>query len=403
MINGWKIIPLAEACSVFTDGDWIETKDQSPDGIRLIQTGNVGIGVFKNREAKARHISNSTFERLNCTEIYEGDCLLSRLPDPVGRSCILPETGERMITAVDCTILRFRDDVLLARFFNYYSQCGEFLREVDQYCTGATRRRISRKNLGKVEVPLPPLGEQKRIVAILDEAFAAIDAVTANTEKNLANAREVFESYLNSVFTNEDETWEMKALGSVCENLDSTRVPITKSDRKPGSIPYYGASGVVDHVEGFIFDEDLLLVSEDGANLLARTYPIAFSINGKMWVNNHAHVLRFKKMSSQRFVEYYINSISIASYVSGMAQPKLNQKSLNSIQVPFPLDEVQETVVNKCDMLQQESQELESLYTRKLALLAELKQSILQKAFSGELTAGCLDAAAINELEDAIA
>ncbi len=130
--------------------------------------------------------------------------------------------------------------------------------------------------------------------------------------------------------------WKIKYLDELCENLDSKRVPITKSSRKSGSIPYYGASGIVDYVADYIFDEDLLLVSEDGANLLARTYPIAFSITGKTWVNNHAHVLRFKEKITQSFIEYYLNSISLEPYVSGMAQPKLNQKSLNSIGIPFP-------------------------------------------------------------------
>lgn len=130
--------------------------------------------------------------------------------------------------------------------------------------------------------------------------------------------------------------WNYKQLGDVCENRDSKRVPITKSKRLSGLIPYYGASGVVDHVADYLFDEDLLLVSEDGANLLARTYPIAFSISGKTWVNNHAHVLRFEDIDSQQFIQYYLNSISLEPFVSGMAQPKLNQKSLNSITVPFP-------------------------------------------------------------------
>lgn len=130
--------------------------------------------------------------------------------------------------------------------------------------------------------------------------------------------------------------WNIKYLDELCENLDSKRIPITKSSKKSGNIPYYGASGIVDYVADYIFDEDLLLVSEDGANLLARTYPIAFSITGKTWVNNHAHVLRFKEKITQSFIEYYLNSISLESYVSGMAQPKLNQKSLNSIAIPIP-------------------------------------------------------------------
>jgi len=139
--------------------------------------------------------------------------------------------------------------------------------------------------------------------------------------------------------------WEVKTLNQISENLDSIRVPITKKNRTHGSIPYYGASGIVDYVEEHIFDEDLLLISEDGANLLARTYPIAFSISGKTWVNNHAHVLRFKDKISQRFVELYLNSIKLDNFVSGMAQPKLNQKMLNKIPIPFPLISEQKRIV----------------------------------------------------------
>jgi len=141
----------------------------------------------------------------------------------------------------------------------------------------------------------------------------------------------------------------MVKLGEVCDNLDSRRIPITKNKRISGEIPYYGASGIVDYVKDYIFDEDLLLVSEDGANLLARTYPIAFSVTGKIWVNNHAHVLQFSKSTTRLFIEHYLNSIKLDPYVSGMAQPKLNQRSLNSIQIPLPPLPEQERIVDLLD------------------------------------------------------
>ncbi|MBM3624308.1 MAG: restriction endonuclease subunit S, partial [Alphaproteobacteria bacterium] len=141
-------------CKVFADGDWIETKDQSESGIRLIQTGNVGAGVFKDRAEKARYISAATFDRLRCNEIFEGDCLISRLPDPVGRSCIIPMIGERMITAVDCTIMRFNPAQMIPSFFNYYSQSKPYLSNVDKETTGTTRKRISRSKLGEILIPV---------------------------------------------------------------------------------------------------------------------------------------------------------------------------------------------------------------------------------------------------------
>jgi len=246
---------------------------------------------------------------------------------------------------------------------------------------------VRKKRLYKYPVPIPPLSEQKRIVAILDEAFEAIDQAKANIERNIHNAEELFQSKLNEIFSQRGEGWEEKRLDEVCENLDRMRDPISKKNRKEGPYPYYGASGIVDYVDDYLFDEDLLLVSEDGANLLARTYPIAFSISGKNWVNNHAHVLRFEEMASQKFVEYYLNSIKLDPWVSGMAQPKLNQRNLNSIPVPFPSIDEQKEVVDRLKVLENDVESITKVYKDKADSLNELKKSILQKAFSGELTA----------------
>ena len=146
---------------------------------------------------------------------------------------------------------------------------------------------------------------------------------------------------------------EYTTLDKICENLDSQRKPITSSDRVEGSIPYYGASGVVDYVQDYIFDERLLLVSEDGANLLARSTPIAFSIEGKTWVNNHAHVLRFADNIKQKYMELYLNSISLEPYITGSAQPKLNQKMLNEIPIPVVDRETMKMVVDAAEQVNQ--------------------------------------------------
>lgn len=130
----------------------------------------------------------------------------------------------------------------------------------------------------------------------------------------------------------------IRHLPDVSENLDKKRVPITSGDRRSGKYPYYGASGVVDYVDDYIFAETLLLISEDGANLKDRVTPIAFQASGKYWVNNHAHVLRFDSFAMMVYVEYLINGMDIERYLTGMAQPKLNQKELNTIPIPIPSD-----------------------------------------------------------------
>ena len=137
----------------------------------------------------------------------------------------------------------------------------------------------------------------------------------------------------------------MSTLGAVAKNHDSMRKPVTKGSREAGEFPYYGASGIVDYVSEYIFDGDYLLVSEDGANLVARVTPIAFSASGKIWVNNHAHVLSFKTYVERKFVEYYLNMIDLSRFISTAAQPKLTQDNLNKIPVPIPPFEEQERIV----------------------------------------------------------
>lgn len=152
---------------------------------------------------------------------------------------------------------------------------------------------------------------------------------------------------------------EYRRLGEVCENYDSKRKAITAIKRIKGAIPYYGASGIVDYVEGYIFDGNYLLISEDGANLLARSTPIAFSISGKNWVNNHAHVLKFKDFATQKLVEHYINMIDLTKYISGGTQPKLNQDNLNKIEIPLPPISIQEKIVEILDKFTALETELE--------------------------------------------
>jgi type I restriction enzyme S subunit len=198
---------------------------------------------------------------------------------------------------------------------------------------GGSLSRANPGAVGEIKIPLPPLEVQKEIVAEIE-----------GYQKVIRGARAVLDHYRPHIPIHSD--WPKRNLGSLAENLDSRRVPITKGDRKEGPFPYYGASGIVDSVADFIFDEDILLISEDGANLLARSTPIAFSVSGKCWVNNHAHVLRFAEPATQKFVEVYLNSISIEEFVTGAAQPKVNQEALNRIPIPIPDDvATQRTIV----------------------------------------------------------
>lgn len=162
-------VALSSLCDTFIDGDWIEAKDQSGSGIRLIQTGNVGVGTFKDKEDRARYISEETFNWLNCTEVVEGDLLISRLPEPVGRACIIPAGLGKSITAVDCTIIRLNDKVL-PKFFVAFTNTPDYAMQIKKVLSGTTRLRVSRANLGKIQVPLPSIDKQQQFVTIAEQA-----------------------------------------------------------------------------------------------------------------------------------------------------------------------------------------------------------------------------------------
>ena len=160
---------VEQVCTVFADGDWIESKDQADDGIRLIQTGNVGNGVYLDKGERARYIDEETFVRLNCTEVLPNDILISRLPDPVGRACIIPDGLGKSITAVDCSIVRLKSHVL-PEFFVAYTMTTLYAAQIGSSVAGSTRKRISRKNLGQVVIPTPDIDQQEQFAAFVRQS-----------------------------------------------------------------------------------------------------------------------------------------------------------------------------------------------------------------------------------------
>ena len=393
---------LADACEVFTDGDWVESKDQSPDGIRLIQTGNVGAGVFKSRDKKARYISEATFKRLRCTEVAWGDCLISRLPDPVGRSCLLPDIGERMITAVDCTIARFNPNQLLPEFFNFYSQSLGYLKAVDVETTGTTRKRISRSKLGQLQIPVPPLAEQRRIVGILDEAFEGIATAKANAEKNLQNARAVFESHLNFVFTQRSEGWVDTTIGEHIRFIDYRgKTPaktksglrlITAKNVKMG----YLQESPIEFVAPNSYDRWMTRgIPRQGDVLFTTEAPLAnvaqLDTDAKVVFAQRIIIMQPDAATlNSTFLRYLLLSQPVQQRIdtkgTGATVKGIKASLLKMIEISFPqsLTE-QEKIVSKLDSIATKTQRLESIYRQTLAKLEELKKSLLHQTFTGAL------------------
>ena len=350
----------------YWDGDvqWVTPKDLGQLKCRYISSGERTITIEGVKHSSAK--------------ILPPHSLILSSRAPIGYVAI---NTVPMATNQGCKGIIPSDRVLSEYLFYYLLFCNELLNSLG---TGATFKELSGTKLSTVSLPLPSPEEQQRIVGILDAEFEKIDALKANAEKNLQNAKDLFQAALKKELEPKDG-WNWVCLPSLSENLDSKRIPITQKDRTEGHYPYYGASGIVDYVSDYIFDDELLLISEDGANLLARSTPIAFSVSGKIWVNNHAHILKFNDMATQKIVEYYIASISIDEYVTGAAQPKLTQANMNKIAIPMPPLEKRTEIVDRLTILQERTKTLQDNHTQTIALCDDLKQALLRKAFNGDL------------------
>ena len=214
--------------------------------------------------------------------------------------------------------------------------------------------------ISRYEIPIPPLSIQNEIVAVLDRFCTLTTDITTGLPAEISLRQKQYEHYRDRLLNfngggysldNEMNFVKFRTLPEISVNCDKDRKPVTKCNRNSGQFPYYGASGIVDYVDSYLFDGDHLLISEDGANLVARSTPIAFSVSGKCWVNNHAHVLKFSTYEMRRYVEYYLNSINLSKYISGGAQPKLNQDNLNKISIPVPPMEWVKKTVKALDKL----------------------------------------------------
>ena len=275
-------------------------------------------------------------------------------------------------------LLYVNDEILDTRFF-YYA-----LLNLKVPNKGYNRHY---RYLREFSVVRPPLPEQRAIAHVLQ----TIQEAKFARQKEIALERERKAALMDFLFShgikNEPrkqteigempESWEVVRLETLCACLDSKRVPVKRSERnlRNGNVPYYGASGQAGWIDNYLFDEPLLLVAEDGENLVSRKLPIAYSIEGKSWVNNHAHVLRVVNFN-RFFLEYYFNSIELSPYLTGTTRPKLNKASLLGIPIPIPSSSEAGEIASvfcHCDAkivsLEQEAARLDELFH---AILDEL-------------------------------
>ena len=351
------------------------------------------------------YITRDYFEsKMKGFELFPGDIIVS-CAGTIGETYIMPEGTEQGIINQALMRMKLMPSVYVEYFLIYFDV---ILKQTARKSSkGSAIKNIPPfDELKRYLVPLPPLEEQHRIVAKIEEILPYIDQYDkAYTKLETFNkkfpedmkksilqmamqgklveqrpeegtADELYEQIVSEkaqrikegkikkekpidfVLSDEipwdlPENWKWVRFRDITINRDAERVPLSVSEREhlEKKYDYYGASGVIDKVDKYLFTEDLVLIGEDGANLLSRSTPIAFIATGKYWVNNHAHVIECCKGVFIKYFVYYINAISLAKYVTGTAQPKMNQARMNGIWIPLPPLEEQKRIVAKIEEL----------------------------------------------------
>jgi type I restriction enzyme S subunit len=368
----WTTVTLGEICDL-VNGKAYNAQDWATEGVPIIRIQNLN-GVDKPFNYWSGPLDREV-------QVKDGDILLAWSGTP-GTS-FGAHTWRR-----GCGVLNqhiFRLDIDRKRITGDWAvTCinHQLHRLIGQAHGGVGLQHVTKPMVQGLKIPLPPLPEQRRIAAILDKA----DAIRRKREEGIRLTEELLRSTFLEMFgdpATNPKGWAIKPFGELARNEDGRRKPVKEADRaeRHGEYPYYGASGIIDYVDEFLFNERTLLIAEDGANLLARATPIAFIADGKYWVNNHAHVVSDNGKADLDYLRFSLNLRRLDDFVTGSAQPKLNQASLNRISIPVPPLPAQRKfaeVVRKLNELRKRRQTAVNEAT-------SLFGSLVQRSFRGEL------------------
>ena len=224
---------------------------------------------------------------------------------------------------------------------------------------GGTIKTITKEVLSNFIILYPKFSEQEQIGSF----FEKLDKLITLHQRKLDNLKLKKKALLQKLFPKNGErypelrfpgftdAWEQRKLGNIVDFLDGQRKPLKESERTKGKYPYYGASGIIDYINDYLFDENLVLLSEDGANIIDRNYPVCFIATGKYWVNNHAHVLKVKTGVIDKFICESLERLDYTKFNTGTAQPKLNQDICQKIVITIPNEDEQKCISEFLDRI----------------------------------------------------
>lgn len=347
--------------------------------VRIVQLGNIGENGWNDSNVKY-----TTFEYakvLSSHLVNPGDVLIAKMM-PAGKSIICPNHEACFIQGSDAIKVRFNDSIN-TQYFIYGTKSCEYLRIIEENTQGSTRQRISLTKYRTLPFIVPPIEEQVRIA----EALSDVDKLIRELDTLLEKKRSIMQGVMQDLLTARrrlpgfDEPWKEETVDNICIRFDNLRIPVAETLRKKGNIPYYGANGIQDYVDGFTHDGEYILLAEDGANNLI-DYPIRY-VKGKIWVNNHAHVLQGKPNKvDTRYLSYGLKTIDFESNIVGNGRAKLNAKTLMDLRVVIPSTTVEQIAI--AEVLSDMDAEIETLESKRDKYIA-VRQGMMQQLLTGKI------------------
>ncbi len=400
--EGWEWVTIADLINkkgLFTDGDWVESKDQDPDGeIRLIQLADIGVGVF--RDKSDRFLTKDKALELKCSFLNEGDILFARMPDPIGRACLFPKISQTCVTVVDVSIIRPFNENVLSNWLVNVINSPSFHREVLSLQKGTTRKRISRTNLSSIKLPLPPLAEQTRIVEKLDAVLSRIDTAIDELQQSLALVDAMFKSGLDGVFAGLALLYNATALSQVVKINSGIALPsIFKESHASGAIPFYKVAQMNNHTE-IMTGSDILFSSEVSKAHKVTVFPkgsVLIPKRGGAILTNKKRILvedasydsnimglkANNELISDEYLFAFMQSIDLSDFVDASTIPQINNKHVDQMMIPVPSLSEQEKAVKHIIVLTNHTTQLKTELTAKIGMFNQLKASVLDGAFRG--------------------
>ena len=389
---------MGEVCD-FQNGFAFQSKTYKESGLPILRITNIQNDEIDTKSLVYFDIKDYKMN-LDRFRVFQGDLLIAMSGATTGKLGI---SNSSDIFYLNQRVGKFIPRKNVSKAFLYFFLTTK-VEESLKIAAGAAQPNLSTEQINNFEIPLPPLPEQQRIVTILDECFAALEKAKANAEQNLKNAKELFESYLQGVFENKGEGWEMKTVNELCMEVTVGFVGKMADKYKANGIPFLRSQNIRPHQ---ISLKDVVYIDMDfneelkksqlspGDLAIVRTgYPgTAAVIPKNLPVSNCSDIVIMKVNNKidPHFLCYFFNSTYgkklVLGNIVGAAQKHFNVGAAKRVIIPLPSLESQKDITQKLDKLSIETQKLEGVYQQKLADLEELKKSILQKAFAGELTA----------------